>query len=148
MGLLNFSHLSILALSNVTSVKLSIYFLLIFKTKESSSFISRTINWNLPGSTLNDLILNQVKTLLRFSFKISKNSNLIFLISNSLLELFKVLSSAKLHTLDNVITKNKPFMNILRSKGPKIEPWETPLIISYQELYEGPIFVLCLRGER
>ena len=37
---------------------------------------------------------------------------------------------------------------MLNNNGPKIEPWGTPLIISYQSLYEEPIFVLCFRCDR
>ena len=59
-----------------------------------------------------------------------------------------MLSLTKLHTSDNVITKNKSFINILKRKGPKIEPSGTPLIILYQELLEEPIFVLCFQRER
>ena len=84
-------------------------------------------------------MLNQAKTLLR------PVSRLLNTISNSLLELYRVLSLAKVHTSDNVIIKNKSFTNILKSKHPKIEPCGTPLIISYQELFRGPIFGLCLR---
>ena len=60
--------------------------------------------------------MKQPKTLL------IPDSRFLNTISNSLLELYKVLSLAKLHTSDNVITKNKSFINILKSKGPKIEP--------------------------
>ena len=61
-------------------------------------------------------MLNQAKTLLR---SVSRFLNTV---SNSLLELHKVLASAELHTSGNVITKNKSFINILKSYGPKIEP--------------------------
>ena len=142
--LLHFSRLSILTPSNVTSAELSILFLPIFKTKESSSFVPRTINWNFPGFAFIEFLLNQVKTLFR---SVSRFPNTI---SNSLLELYKVLLSAKLRTSDNVITKNKLFINVLKSKGPKIEPWGTRLIISYQKLYEEPIFfsLLTARGNQ
>ena len=60
-------------------------------------------------------MLNQAKTLLR------SLPRFLNTIPNSLLELYKVLSSANLHTSDNVITKNKSSINILKSKGPKIE---------------------------
>ena len=50
-----------------------------------------------------------------------------------------MLSLTKLHTSDNVITKNKSFINILKRKGPKIEP---------SGLFEEPIFVLCFQRER
>ena len=62
------------------------------------------------------------KTLLR---SVSRFLNSI---SSSLLELHKVSSLVKLHTSDNVITKNKKFTNIFTSKGPKIEPWGTPIV--------------------
>ena len=34
---------------------------------------------------------------------------------------------------------------MLNNNGPKIQPCGTPLTISYQSLYEEPIFVLCFR---
>ena len=114
-------------------------FLPIFKTKESASFVPRTINWNLPGFAFNELMLNLARTLLR------SDSRFLNTISHSLLELYNVLSLAKLHTSDNVI-KNKSFINILKVRILKLSG--TPLIISYQELYEEPIFVLCFRRER
>ena len=61
-------------------------------------------------------MLNQAKTLLR------SDSRFLNTISNSLLELYHVLSWAELYNSDNVITKNKSFINILKSNGPKIEP--------------------------
>ena len=82
----------------------------------------------MPGFDFNELMLNQAKASL----------------SNSILELYKVLSSVKLLTSDIVITKNKSFINILKRKDPEIEPQGTPLIVSHQELYEGHIFILCV----
>ena len=61
-------------------------------------------------------MLNQAKTLLRSDSRFLKTN------SNSLLELYKVLSSTMLHISDNVVTKNKSFIYILKSKSPKIEP--------------------------
>ena len=61
-------------------------------------------------------MLNQAKTLLRSDSRFLKTN------SNSLLELYKVLSSTVLHISDNVVTKNKSFIYILKSKSPKIEP--------------------------
>ena len=81
----------------------------------------------MPGFDFNELMLNQAKTSL----------------SNSILELYKVLSSVKLLTSDIVI-KNKSFINILKRKDPEIERQGTPLIVSHQELYEGHIFILCV----
>ena len=61
-------------------------------------------------------MLNQAKPLLRSDSRFLKTN------SNSLLELYKVLSSTMLHISDNVVTKNKSFIYILKSKSPKIEP--------------------------
>ena len=61
-------------------------------------------------------MLDQAKTLLRSDSRFLKTN------SNSLLELYKVLSSTMLHISDNVVTKNKSFIYILKSKSPKIEP--------------------------
>ena len=61
-------------------------------------------------------MLNQAKPLLRSDSRFLKTN------SNSLLELYKVLSSTMLHISDNVVTKNKSFIYMLKSKSPKIEP--------------------------
>ena len=61
-------------------------------------------------------MLNQAKPLLRSDSRFLKTN------SNSLLELYKVLSSTMLHISDNVVTKTKSFIYILKSKSPKIEP--------------------------
>ena len=106
--LLNVSSLSILTPSNITSVELSILFLPIFNTKELSFFVPRIINWNLSGFAFNELMLNQAKTLLR------SVSRFLSTIPDFVLEPQKVLSSAKVHTSDIVITKNKLFTNILK----------------------------------
>ena len=81
----------------------------------------------MPGFDFNELMLNQTKTSL----------------SNSILELYKVLTLVKLLTSDIVI-KKKSFINILKRKDPEIEPQGTPLIVSHQELYEEHIFILCV----
>ena len=54
-----------------------------------------------------------------------------------------VLSSAKLQILAFSIKRKISLINMLNNNGPKIEPCGTPLTISYQSLYEEPIFVLC-----
>ena len=36
-------------------------------------------------------------------------------------------------------------MKMLKSKSTKIDPYGIPVIMSYQELKEQPILVLCLR---
>ena len=64
---------------------------------------------------------------------------------NSLSQLLSVLSSAKLHIFDLIWRRNKPLMKMLKSKGPKIGPCVIRVTISYQELKEQPILVLCLR---
>ena len=43
---------------------------------------------------------------------------------------------------------NKSLTNILKSKGLRIEPCDTPVLISYHELNAEPILVLCLRMVR
>ena len=56
-----------------------------------------------------------------------------------------MLSSAKLHISDLIWRRNKSLMKMLKSKGPKIDPCGIPAMMSYQELKEQPILVLCLR---
>ena len=57
-------------------------------------------------------------------------------VPNSLSQLQGVLSSAKLHTADLIWRRNKSLMKILVSKGPKIDPFGVPVIMSCQELKE------------
>ena len=64
---------------------------------------------------------------------------------NSLLQLQSVLPAAKLHISDLIWRRKKSLMKMLKSKGPKIDPSGIPVIMSYQELKEQPILVLCLQ---
>ena len=57
-----------------------------------------------------------------------------------------MLSSSKLHTSGIVITKSKSFINILKSKGSKIEPWGTPLY--HIKSYMKSIFSFFAYGEK
>ena len=43
------------------------------------------------------------------------------------------------------MNKKIPLIKISKSRGPRIEPWGTPLITLAQPLHEVPIFVLCSR---
>ena len=72
-----------------------------FKLKESFLFAPRTINWNLPGLALRELILNQSITLLRSLLRLEKTR------SKFLSPLNRVLSSAKLHTSDFLMEKKQ-----------------------------------------
>ena len=87
-------------------------------------------------------MLNQAETLLRL------NSRFLNTISNSLLELYKVLSSAKLYISDNVITKNKSFINALKSKGPKILNLEGHLKLCHTENYMKNLFWFFAYGKK
>ena len=59
-----------------------------------------------------------------------------------------VLSSAKLQIFVFSIKRKRSLINMFNNNGPKIQPCGTPLTISYQSLYEEPIFVLCFRCDR
>ena len=54
-----------------------------------------------------------------------------------------MLSSAKLHTSDFLMEKNKLLINILNRRGPRIDSCGTPALISHHELNDEPILVLC-----
>ena len=56
------------------------------------------------------------------------------------MQLFSVLSSAKLQTFDFVMKKNKSFMKVLKRIGSMIEPCGTHVLISRHELKDEPIF--------
>ena len=51
-----------------------------------------------------------------------------------ILQLYIVLTSAKLHIFVLSIKKKGSLINKLKNNGPKIEPCGTPLTISYQSL--------------
>ena len=76
-------------------------------------FVPRAIN--LIGFGSKEVILDQLKTVLT-SF-----SKLLNLLSNSLLKLYRVLPSAKVHTSDIPIKKSKSFINKLKSKCPRTD---------------------------
>ena len=46
------------------------------------------------------------------------------------------------------IKRKRSLINKLNNNGPKINPYGTPLTISYQPLYEEFIFVHCLRFDK
>ena len=65
-----------------------------------------------------------------------------------------VLSSAKLQIFVFSMKRKRSLIirslnkRSLNNNRSKIEPCGTPLTISYQSLYEEPIFVLCFRCDR
>ena len=70
----------------------------------------------------------------------------MFVTSRSVLAIAnRVLSSAKLQSSDSRGNNNKSFRNILKSKGPKIEPCGTPSLTPRYELKILPILTLCVR---
>ena len=83
--------------------------------------------------------LNQSNTFLRSYLRFGNTC------SRFLLQLYSVLSSAKLQTFDFVMKKNKSFMIILKRIGPRIQPCSTPVFMSHHELKDKRIFVLCFR---
>ena len=125
--------------SNVTLSVDVIFMLSIFRTYESDILLPRVINWNVLGLAFKGLILNQFKTFFRSYTKFWN------ITERFLLQLYKVLSSAKLQTWDRFINRNKSFMKILKSRGPSMDPSGTLVITSYHALTDEPIFVLCLR---
>ena len=73
------------------------------------------MNWNFPGLALRELILNQSITLLRSLLRLRKTR------SKFLSPQKRVLSSAKLHTSDFCMEKNKSLINILNERRPRID---------------------------
>ena len=55
----------------------------------------------------------------------------------------RVLSSAKLHTFDFFMEKNKSLINILNKRGPRIDSCGTPVLILHQEVNDEAILVRC-----
>ena len=87
-------------------------------------FSPKTINWNFWGLAFSELALNQFKTMV---MSCSKQ----FSITDRLgLDLYKVLSSAKLQMSDFSINIMRLFIKILNMRGRRIEPWGIPVKIS------------------
>ena len=82
---------------------------------------------------------NHSKTLLRSHLRLEN------VFSRFLLQLYCVLSSAKLQTFDFVKEKNKSLIHIFKRRGPQIAPCGAPVRISYHELNTKTILVLCLQ---
>ena len=70
------------------------------------------------------------------------------MISKTLPHLYIVLPSAKLHMFVLSRKRKRSLINKLNNSGPKIDPCGTPLIISYQSLYEEFTFVHCIRFDK
>ena len=59
------------------------------------------------------------------------------------LDLYKLLSSAKLQMSDFSINTMRSLMKILNMRGPRIEPWGIPVKVSIHFLIADPIFTFC-----
>ena len=102
-------------------------------------FFPSIINWNFLEFALKELILNEYRSLFI-------SCSRLFRITGRLLPWeTKVLSSAKLQMPDFSTTRKMSLIKILKSKGPNIEPWEIPWMISAQSLHAEPVFILCLQ---
>ena len=64
------------------------------------------------------------------------------------LDLYKVLSSAKLQMSDFSINITSSLIKILNMRGPRTEPWGMPVKISIHSLMADPIYTLCFRFEK
>ena len=58
------------------------------------------------------------------------------------------LSSASLYRVHSSMNMYMSLMNILNNKGPRMEPWGTPLDREIHLLRAFPILTLCLRFDR
>ena len=116
----NFSWLSILIPSNVTECSDVIFILTIYISCLFSIFpnLFIIIAWNLPGFTVMKLSLNHSAISASF-WRVSFNNVMSF--SKAVI----VLSSVKLYNEDFYKKPIKSFLNMLNSKVPRINPWET-----------------------
>ena len=64
------------------------------------------------------------------------------------LDLYKVLSSAKLQMSVFSINIMRSLIKLLNMRGPRIELWGIPVKISIHLLIADPIFTLCFRFEK
>ena len=90
--------------------------------------LSRIINWNFFGLGFLEFTLNHFNIFYISYFRSIK------IVGRLILQLYIVLSSAKLHIFVLPIKRKSSLINKLKNSGPKIEPCGTPLTISYQLL--------------
>ena len=64
------------------------------------------------------------------------------------LDLYKVLSFAKLQISDFSVNIMRSLIKILNMRGPRTDSWGTPVKISIHSLIADPIFTLCFRLEK
>ena len=69
-------------------------------------------------------------------------------ISKSLLHLYILLLSAKLQVFVLSAKGKRSLINKLNKCGPRIDPCSTPLIVSYQSIYQKFTFVRCFRFDK
>ena len=67
------------------------------------------------------------------------------MISKTLSQLYIVLPSAKLYMFIMSRKRKRSLINKWNKSGPKLDPCGTPLIISYQSLYEEFTFARCFQ---
>ena len=64
------------------------------------------------------------------------------------LDLYKVLSSAKMQMSVFSMNIMRSLIKILNMRGARIEPWGIPVKISIHSLIADPIFTLCFQFEK
>ena len=89
------------------------------------------------GSAFNELTLNQFKTIVMSCCKQFST------IDRLGLDLYKLLSSAKLQMSDFSINIMRSLMKILNMRGPRIEPLGIPVKVSIHSLIADPIFTFA-----
>ena len=126
--ILKSKSLSIVRPSKTTFEDSLIFILLMFSMIDCLVLLPRTINWNFFGLGFIEFTLNHFNIFCISNFRSFK------IVCRLILQLYIVLSSAKLHIFVLSIKRRRSLINKLKNNGPKIEPCGTPLTISYQSL--------------
>jgi len=139
MCLFNLSLLSICIPRSFTVCVAGNFFPPMLRRRHLWSLRPRNMIWNFSGFAIIPFFANQSNRRPR-SF-----SNLITISCIVLPHANMVLSSAKLHISDFRLMRNKSFIKMLKSNGPRTEPWGTPIFICCRLLLYEPIFTLWYR---
>ena len=123
-----------------TTLKLSLSILTIISS--ICPIFPRSISWNFFGLAAMEFILNHSSRLM------VSRSKILITCKRDLACAEGELSSAKLQTEASCKNRKKSLMKILKSKGPKIDPWGTPVRSQSQELNSFPIFTLWYRLDK
>ena len=116
--ILKLSRLSVVRPNKTTLEDSLMFTLLIFSMIDCLVLFPRIINWNFFGLSFTEFTLNHFNIFCISYFRSFK------IVCRLMLQLYIVLSSAKLHIFVLSIKRKRSLINKLKNNGPIIEPCE------------------------